>query len=157
MSHVARLNAGLLARKGSASPAFMPQKSGQTSPVSDARLYGDAHRPPAHQGPDHLHTRAKGVAPKAPRPDQPHKPHAPQKSGNTDGVTDQKRIALSLRLDKEKHLQLKILSAHLNQSGQMILENALDMILESYQDRLPDCACLKGMNPKQCCQQKRHE
>jgi hypothetical protein len=123
----------------------MPQKTGQTSHGPDARLYGDAHRPPAHQGPDHLHTRAKGVAQTA------------HKLGNTDGVTDQKRIALSLRLNKEKHLQLKILSAHLNQSGQMILQEALDMILKSYQDRLPDCACLKGMNPKQCCQQKRHE
>ena len=54
------------------------------------------------------------------------------------------RSRVSLRLDRERHLRLKLAAAHLHLSVQAILTAALDGYLETVADQLPmgSCACL---------------
>lgn len=58
-------------------------------------------------------------------------------------VTEKKRIALTLRLDKERHFQLKLLSAHRNLSGQELMIEALDALLNQQRIATPGCPCLQ--------------
>ncbi|GAB4574864.1 MAG: hypothetical protein Tsb008_13700 [Rhodothalassiaceae bacterium] len=138
MKSVASLSAALLARKGAAAPAM-------------------------HSGPEMVEeadAHAVDVAPEAPRRFLAREPETQRfgKRGLSDEsrnarkdmrpaekVTDEKRIALTLRLDRSRHLGLKLLSAHLERSGQQILIELLDDLLEKHADRLGDCSCLQGI------------
>lgn len=58
------------------------------------------------------------------------------------------RIKLSLRLEEEQHLRLKLAAAHLRQSSQAILLAALDDYLSRFASdiRGGDCSCLMPEN-----------
>ena len=58
------------------------------------------------------------------------------------------RIKLSLRLDRNAHLRLKLAAAHLRLSSQAILATALDEFLSRAAPEIMggDCACLVASN-----------
>lgn len=49
----------------------------------------------------------------------------------------QKRIAMTLRMEEDSHLKLRLFSAHTRKSCQVILSEALDMYLEEMGDAVP--------------------
>ncbi|MEM8800067.1 MAG: hypothetical protein AAGF15_08315 [Pseudomonadota bacterium] len=63
---------------------------------------------------------------------------APKKAG--------KKVAMTLRLDEERHFKLRLLSAHRNRSSQKLLTEALDQFLEQNASHIKrsDCHCLNG-------------
>jgi len=65
-----------------------------------------------------------------------------QKSGANGG--DGERIRLSLRLDPERHLRLKLASVHSRKSAQQILTDALDLYLTQLASTVSggQCACM---------------
>lgn len=70
----------------------------------------------------------------------------PGRQAAADRARGPERVRLSLRLDVERHLRLKLLSAHLRKSSQEILTAALDNYLadSSREVERRDCACLCG-------------
>lgn len=118
MSGPAVLSSTLLARKGSAAP------TGYT-PIR-------AHDVGTARG-------ANEIAGKPPRPSL--------SVATTDGgppSRDGERARVSVRLDRERHLKLKLTAAHLESSLQDLLIEALDRYLEQLGPEVlrNDCACL---------------
>lgn len=125
----AALTASLMAAKGAAGPAAhvsLPgglkrkKLAGTAAPLHRADLPQSWSRP--------AETAAAAPAPAIARP----------------ALDPQGRARVSLRLDPERHLRLKLASAHLGCSIQELLTGALDRYLEV---RAPDiahgsCACL---------------
>lgn len=169
MKATARLHPHLLARKGEALPAIKRQRLAlaETDPSENegldtedmaAMMVNDEDHQPsvfgrdsqARQTPRTFGTNTRNQAAKSATmhgsdgtagiPAKPDKlspaPTAHQK------VTNQKRIALTLRLDKERHFRLKLLSAHRNLSGQELMIEALDALLEQHRTKISGCPCL---------------
>jgi hypothetical protein len=69
------------------------------------------------------------------------------------------RTRISLRLDPDRHLKLKLSAAHLHQNLQDVLIAALDSYLDQIGPTVKngDCACLEGgcSEGKKSCEQKR--
>jgi hypothetical protein len=59
---------------------------------------------------------------------------------------DDRRVALTLRLDRERHRRLKVFCARGQQTTQEVLLKALDAYLEACG---ADCACIRG-EPEDC-------
>ncbi len=71
-------------------------------------------------------------------------------SGGVRGSGAPTRAKLSLRLDSERHLRLRLLSAHLRKSSQELLIEALDSYLAGISPPLGaglSCACLASGKP----------
>lgn len=138
MKSVASLSSALLARKGAAAPAMHsgPEMVGEAD-VHAVDVAPEAHRRFLARAPETQRFGKRGL------PDESH--HARKDMRPAEKVTDEKRIALTLRLDRSRHLGLKLLSAHLERSGQQILIELLDDLLEKHADRLSDCSCLQGI------------
>ncbi|RMF12162.1 MAG: hypothetical protein D6763_01455 [Alphaproteobacteria bacterium] len=66
--------------------------------------------------------------------------------GCCQGKPSRKRVAMTLRLDQQRHLRLRILSAHINRSSQDILTEALDRFLDQFahMPEMRQCDCLKA-------------
>lgn len=118
MKPAAALTSSLLARKGFAAPS----------------------------GPLPFQTATPAPAPRAasplPRDAQPRP--AAKKAAPAGGKS--RRVALTLRLDPERHLRLRLLAAHQHMSSQDILSAALDQYLADHlcAADLEHCACLQG-------------
>lgn len=56
---------------------------------------------------------------------------------SSQGPSDHKRIAMTLRMEPENHLQLRLYSAHTRKSCQVILSEALDIYLAQNNDEVP--------------------
>ena len=130
MTRTARLTSALLARKGQASPtggfACPTIDLGQPLPAPDKlrplhRGMVLAHGPLNDAG-GALATRVRRLR----RPP---------------GQGDNGRVALTLRLDRERHRRLKIFAARLERTSQEVMLRALDVYLEACG---ADCACLRG-------------
>jgi hypothetical protein len=118
----ASLTSTLLARKGSASPAEL------------ALVPTDGRRP---------NGKAPGREPQ--RPTCAHKAELTASDGGPDGHGNGAYMAkFTLRLDRERHLRLKLLAAHLHLSAQEMLIEALDAYLEQAvpQAIRNNCSCL---------------
>ncbi|GEQ97623.1 hypothetical protein JCM17844_12600 [Iodidimonas gelatinilytica] len=132
MKTAARLTANLLASKGDATPALQRQRLSLAADRSSFDGIGRAQAPmpPAPSSP----TKALSGT-QSPKRQQ-------RNTEQGDKVTDKKRIALTLRLDKERHLRLKLMAAHTNKSAQDLLMQALDDLLGNYTEPLSGCPCL---------------
>ena len=60
--------------------------------------------------------------------------------------SDDGRVALTLRLDRERHRRLRIFAARHERTSQNVILRALDLFLEACG---ADCACLRG-EPEGC-------
>jgi hypothetical protein len=130
MQQPARLTSDLLARRGRAFPtgglAYPGIDLSQPLPAPD--VLGEP------RGGSELTIGAVVELPA--RPVTPARQPARRRRRPEDG-----RVALTLRLDRERHLRLKIFAARRNRSSQDVLVRALDAYLEACG---ADCACLRG-------------
>lgn len=117
MKSAASLTASLLARKGDATP---------TDGLQPASL--DSDIAPDQQG-------QTGNAPRAAQ-------DAAQRAFSKRPVGAGKRIAMTVRLDHEQHLRLRVFSAHQRLSSQEILAVALDRYIDENAPSTLDTACL---------------
>jgi hypothetical protein len=125
MAEPARLTSALLARKGQALP---------TGGFAHAKL---ALMPPLPPTTTKLERDCCGLAPSSASP-RVRRPAPQARAGAGD------RVAFTLRLDRERHLRLKVLAARRGRSGQEMLLRALDAYLEACAE---DCPCLRGATP----------
>ena len=116
------LSSALLARKGSALPTgYTPIRAQDVGAVRSANEYGGKPQP----GPTPALVAVGGPPP-----------------------TESGRARVSVRLDRERHLKLKLTAAHLQSSLQDIFTDALDRYLEQIGPEVlrNDCACLSLKN-----------
>ena len=66
------------------------------------------------------------------------------KMPNTIVKADGKRIAMTLRMEQEEHLKLRLFAAHSRKSCQEIISDALEMYLSKDENlySMSDCSCL---------------
>jgi hypothetical protein len=130
--------------------------SGSAKLISDL-LVRKGHAIPtggfAHVGVDLsrlLPVRAKLDAPRAdrmPAPDAHSTPVVPiRPAARANGAAKERRVALTLRLDREHHRCVKIFCAQSERTIQSVLARALYAYLEACG---ADCACLRG-GPEGC-------
>jgi hypothetical protein len=124
MTEPARLTPELLARKGQALP---------TTGFAHAVALG---RPLL--GPDQ---RARGRYDGAPRAGAEARQATGDRRQEPAGRRQEDRVALTVRLDRERHRRLRIFGARYACSSQDVIVRALDAYLETCGD---DCACLRG-------------
>jgi len=124
---VSRLTGSLLARKGTASPSPAP---GLSTPAIQRFAPAEQNQPVENNG----QTKVKNIAA---RTKIKHKTEA----ANTKKKT---RVAMTLRMEEESHLKLRLFSAHSRKSCQTILSEALDLYLSEHAEELElqKCACL---------------
>ncbi len=162
MKATARLHAHLLARKGEALPAIKRQRlalaesglSGheglETEDMANMMVSDMDQKPavfgradPARRMPPSFGTNQPSSLKEADSASSaPAQVSFPRETHQK--VTRPKRIALTLRLDKERHFRLKLLSAHKNLSGQELMIEALDALLEQHRTIITDCPCLRA-------------
>lgn len=165
MKSVARLTGSLLARKGFAMPAQesaayalshdLPHEiTPPARPFSAtyARAPEPAPEPAPEIAPEPKPRAAAPVACAAPAEvSATPTPATPTSAAHADHG---KRVAMTLRLDNDRHLKLRVLSAHSNLSSQEILTAALDDYLARYsaEPGLRHCECLhQGVAPGKAC------
>lgn len=143
----ASLSSALLARKGQARPASRSIVYAD----QDAPLLADKALPPEHQNaPDRIEvSSASSTASPASALRPGAKPRTQGIVRNRVGkrtradASPSDKAAFTLRLDAERHLKLRLASAHANQSAQQIVCAALDKYLADYAPALAggDCPC----------------
>jgi hypothetical protein len=133
---VAMLTSSLLARKGAAAPASLA-----LAPLP-------ATVPPAATAPLHqpVPPRLEGWLPPpfgtARPPRQPSVQPAPEAPRQPADETPHGKLAkVSLRLDTDRHLKLRLAAAHQGRSGQQLLLSALDAYLDGVSSAAMNCNC----------------
>ena len=127
----------LLTRKGHATPAALADLD-STRCETPPGVSGSLWRIERATTPD--------MSPVAPMVDS--KPIAKQRRRTRDP-----RVRVTLRLDENRHLRLRLTAAHRNQTMQDAMMDALDGYLVECRQVLMGgtCACLEGkLDPKQC-------
>lgn len=132
MKQVSRLTGALLARKGSASPS--PESSLMNGSFEDAgvaaRELSFRQKEGARRG-KQFHKIKENVSEGKVSTGE----SGPVKSPNR--PVAKKRIAMTLRMEEENHLKLKLYSAHTRKSCQVILSEALELYLAKNNDKVP--------------------
>lgn len=141
---IAALSAGLLARKGEARPAMRRQGFGSLvglSEVEDDLGWNDLGESAPEPLPPVLRERAalaEEIVAQAPRPVS-----VAAAARLRSGMVRTGRAAFTLRLDRERHLKLKLASATRGRSAQSLVTAALDAFL----DTLPEVEALVAQLP----------
>lgn len=138
----ASLTSSLLARRGSARPAMRRQPLGTLHaplPINDDLgwndLGEDQYIEPAPVTPD-------AVAPVSPVNEQLQqlaerinaKPKSRREKGKILALPAGRKAAFTLRIDAERHLRLRLLSAVANRSSQQLLIEALDELIARHEE-----------------------
>jgi predicted transcriptional regulator len=137
-SKPARLTSALLTRKGMASPSAIPATRTnmvESTPPQTAQP-PEASPPPAH---------LKPVRPLAKLSDW-----IGHKTGGVETVepvskaegSAEKRVRVSLRLDADRHVRLKLVATHLNRTLQSVFTQAIDEFFERHAPDTLDAAAL---------------
>lgn len=140
MDRPARLTSDLLARKGDAEPAIGGAMGLQGEETVDP---GQRRRALLGGGHDAAATIALDRHRPAPHPADGRRQVSDGGGTQTDPA---RRIALTLRLDPDRHTKLRILAARRERSSQDLLVEALDSLLEAAGRT---CACLRS-GPGSC-------
>jgi predicted HicB family RNase H-like nuclease len=140
----ASLGAHLLARKGSAQPSIPPHPLAGTRGVDalEAKIIATLTQvqevPSISDAPVGIDTPMAADAPTLKTVDTPQvsvkSAKASSKESNKEKLQEGQRIrkaAFTLRLDPERHLRLRLLSAYSNRSSQQLVLEALDRLLEN--------------------------
>jgi hypothetical protein len=139
----ARLTGTLLTRKGSAAPSVAP--SSHDNPV-------ETMRPRTAQS-------SEATRPADPKAAAPRKklsdwigPPKQKRAGAEPGPGEQRpagpRIRVSLRLDMERHLRLKLVATHLNCTLQSLFTQAIDEYFERHTPDVLEAAALLRMDER---------
>jgi hypothetical protein len=138
--HVAALSSSLLARKGNAMPASLGGLP--PHPLMPQRLDGWLPPPfPPEPMPPRRPARPVSEIPVTEIPVT----EIPPARAASNPPSHNRGVKVSLRLDEDRHLKLRLAAAHQHRSGQEILLAALDAYLKTCAATAMDgnCACLK--------------
>lgn len=145
----ASLSSTLLARKGHARPAMRPQGYAGSAPATQLEDLGWNDMGPAEQDapPPPVLVQREGLRTGLQTPPEPPKA-AHSVSVATAGRLQREtahagRAAFTLRLDAERHLQLRLASAVTHRSAQQLVSHALDRFLTT----LPEVGTLIAQLP----------
>ena len=152
----ASLTAGLLARRGAARPAMRRQPLGTLHsplPINDDLGWNDMgeeqYIEPAPVEPD-------AILPASPINEQLQslaerlnaKPTARKPRGKLEALPAGRKAAFTLRIDAERHLRLRLLSAVANRSSQQLLIEALDDLIARHKDARDLADQVEARRPK---------
>lgn len=155
MKPLRRLNSALLARKGSAAPSTdMHPEDGlldrMVAPLPFSQESGGSHESNGTGSPTEQGTNPSIYAGVHSRPRiSIRKPAEDGQRGKIAGKKDAgkpDRVAMTVRMDEEQHIKLKVYCAHAKKSAQDVFLEALDAFIESHQDdaEMVDCACFRS-------------
>jgi len=133
----AGLTGSLMIRKGSASPALaIPRKDGAAQPPLTR-----AEPAPTHKGAEWLPT-SSGPLSFAPKRSEP----ASLTGTRPNRRTRSDRVRVSLRLDMDHHLRLKLIAAHSRRTLQSVLIEALDDYFDRHTPDVVDRSYLNELH-----------
>ncbi|MGP1353087.1 MAG: hypothetical protein ACTS1Z_07170 [Parasphingopyxis sp.] len=115
------------AEKAESQSGEQPQTVGEYSQEPASAV--DAPEAVVPHGESPLSTKSNVPEPKTPEPVS-----KPAEETKADSVPAREKVAFTLRLDKERHLKLRLASAITNQSAQRLVTEALDRFLEEHPD-----------------------
>ena len=133
VKQVSRLTSALLARKGSAETSSLDYKSSNGS-LEDA-IVAAKDLKSQQNGSKHNEKQFIRTKENAKKGSVSANKSKSAKSSKEPAVC--KRIAMTLRMEEENHLRLRIYSAHTRKSCQVILSEALDLYLSENNDKVP--------------------
>ena len=155
MKSLSRLNGGLLARKGTAAPSTdLRPEAGSLDrigePLPFSRKDDDVTPSPAEEKVQSVytgvHSRPRISIRKAMAQKKVAEAAAKKRAENAD------RVAMTVRMDEDQHVKLKVYCAHMKKSAQEVFLEALDNFIDSHQNdvEMANCACFrKAKNPPQ--------
>ncbi len=121
------LTSGLLTRKGMASPSAAPPSRAHIVESKQARPSLLDETPPSPETPEPIPLRAGPSDWISESKAEENLPTVPRSAG--------KRVRVSLRLDVDRHLRMKLVATHLNCTLQSLFTQAID---EYFERRAPD-------------------
>ncbi len=132
------LTSGLLTRKGMASPSAAPPSHAHMVESKQARPSPLAETPPSPAAPEPTPLRADLADWTGPGKNEgeaeENLPTAPRSAG--------KRVRVSLRLDVDRHLRMKLVATHLNRTLQSLFTQAIDEYFERHAPDTSDAIAL---------------
>ncbi len=134
----ARLTSALLTRKGIASPSAAPASRANMVELMRGQPPLPAETPPSPARPAPIPLRAHlsdRIRPKM----------SERKAGETMPTAPrsaEKRVRVSLRLDVDRHLRLKLVATHLNSTMQSVFTQAIDEYFERHTPDMLDAITL---------------
>lgn len=151
MKPLSRLNSGLLARKGSAAPSTdLRPEAGSLDRIVEPLPNSNpsaTSTPTAGTGQPFytgVHSRPR-ISIRKPANDKKSKRPPVKKT-----ASGPERVAMTVRMDEEQHIKLKVYCAHAKKSAQEVFLEALDAFMESHKDdvEMADCACFRKSKGK---------
>ena len=137
----ARLTSALLTRKGMASPSAAPASRANMVELMQGQPSLPAKTPPSPVAP----VPAPGRADLSDRRRPKKSARKSKKSVPTVPRSSEKRVRVSLRLDVDRHLRVKLVATHLNQTLQSVFTQAIDEYFERHNpDMLDAIPLLRG-------------
>ncbi len=134
----ARLTSALLTRKGMASPSAAPASRANMVELMQGQPPRPAETPPSPARPAPIPLRAHlsdRIRPKmSERKAGENMPTAPRSA--------EKGVRVSLRLDVDRHLRLKLVATHLNSTMQSVFTQAIDEYFERHTPDMLDAITL---------------
>jgi predicted transcriptional regulator len=131
----ASLTSALLTRKGMASPSAVPASRANMVESMPSQPPLPTETPPSPATPEPTPLRAN----------PPDRIRPKQKAGEsvpTARRSAEKRVRVSLRLDVDRHLRLKLVATHLNRTMQSVFVQAIDEYFERHTPDMSDAIAL---------------
>ncbi len=133
-----RLTSALLTRKGKASPNAAPPSRAHMGESMQARPSLPAETPPSPATPEPTPLRADPSDGIGPRKNE----SKAKESVPTAPRSAEKRVRVSLRLDVDRHLRMKLVATHLNRTLQSLFTQAIDEYFERHTSDMSDAITL---------------
>ena len=134
----ARLTSVLLTRKGMASPSAAPPSRANMVESMQAQPPLPAETPPSPAMPEPIPLRADLSDRMRPKKSE----SKGKESVPTAPRSAEKRVRVSLRLDVDRHLRVKLVATHLNQTLQSVFTQAIDEYFERHTPDMLDAITL---------------
>lgn len=133
MKPIARLTGTILARKGFATPSTgLTPEPGDLDHIVDPDPYFGEQRHMAKPEPRKIHPIAQEAV---------HRPAAEKKQEAPSSKA--RRVAMTVRMDEDQHLKLKVYCAHHHKSAQKIIMDAIGNYMARHEsdDEMAGCNC----------------
>ncbi len=134
----ARLTSALLTRKGMASPSAAPPSRANMVESMQAQPSLLAETPPSPATPEPTPLRAGLSDWIGPRKSARKSESKAKESVPTAPRSAEKRVRVSLRLDVDRHLRMKLVATHLNRTLQSLFTQAIDEYFERHTPDMSD-------------------
>ncbi len=134
----ASLTSGLLTRKGMAAPSAAPASRANMVELMQGQPPLPAETPPSPATPEPIPLRADLSDRMRPKKSE----SKAKESVPTAPRSAEKRVRVSLRLDVDRHLRMKLVATHLNRTLQSVFTQAIDEYFERHTPDMLDAITL---------------